>query len=111
MDTDIFAWYNPIMEEELDPDKIILDPDNYLYRQTFDAAKYLCEESGGRYLVSMPDNCGVLDGLAAIRGNENLLMDLLDEGAITAADLDGFSDDLRDSLLTYIELRKRRENQ
>ena len=42
---------------------------------------------------------------------ERILMDLLDEGAITAADLDGFSDDLRDSLLTYIELRKRRENQ
>ena len=40
-----------------------------------------------------------------------ILMDLLDEGAITAADLDGFSDDLRNSLLTYIELRKRRENQ
>ena len=39
-----------------------------------------------------------------------ILMDLLDEGAITAADLDGFSDDLRDSLLTYIELRKRRED-
>ena len=39
-----------------------------------------------------------------------ILMDLLDEGAITAAELDGFSDDLRDSLLTYIELRKRRED-
>ena len=36
---------------------------------------------------------------------------LLDEGAITAADLDGFSDDLRDSLLTYIELRKNRVDQ
>ena len=35
----------------------------------------------------------------------------ISKGAITAADLDGFSDDLRDSLLTYIELRKRRENQ
>ena len=40
-----------------------------------------------------------------------ILMDLLDEGAITAADLDGFSDDLRDSLLTYIELRKNRVDQ
>ena len=38
-----------------------------------------------------------------------ILMDLLDEGAITADDLDGFSDDLRDSLLTYIELRNRRD--
>ena len=27
------------------------------------------------------------------------------------ADLDGFSDDLRDSLLTYIELRKNRVDQ
>lgn len=40
-----------------------------------------------------------------------ILMDLLDEGAITAADLDGFSDDLRNSLLTYIELRKNRVDQ
>jgi len=40
-----------------------------------------------------------------------ILRDLLDEGAITSADLDGFSDDLRDSLLTYIEFRKRREDQ
>ena len=40
-----------------------------------------------------------------------ILMDLLDEGAITAEDLDGFSDDLRDSLLTYIELRKNRVDQ
>ncbi len=40
-----------------------------------------------------------------------ILMDLLDEGAITAADLDGFSDDLLDSLLTYIELRKNRVDQ
>jgi hypothetical protein len=36
---------------------------------------------------------------------------LLDEGTITAADLNGFSDDLRDSLLTYIELRKNRVDQ
>ena len=35
----------------------------------------------------------------------------LDEGAITAADLDGFSDDLRDSLLTYMALRKNRVDQ
>ena len=42
---------------------------------------------------------------------ERIRQDLLDEGAITAEDLDGFSDDLRDSLLTYIELRKNRVDQ
>ena len=31
-----------------------------------------------------------------------ILMDLLDEGAITADDLDGFSNELRDALFTYI---------
>ena len=38
-----------------------------------------------------------------------ILMDLLNEGAITADDLDGFSYELRDSLLTYMELRKKRD--
>lgn len=36
-----------------------------------------------------------------------ILLDLLDEGAITADDLEGFSDELKEVLLTYIELRKR----
>ena len=37
-----------------------------------------------------------------------ILMNLLDEGAITANDLDGFSDNLRDSLLNYLEFGKKR---
>lgn len=31
------------------------------------------------YLVAMPDNCGIIDSLAHIRGTENLLMDMLEE--------------------------------
>ena len=38
-----------------------------------------------------------------------ILMDLLDEGAISLEDLDGFSDDLKDSLATYVWLKERRE--
>ena len=38
-----------------------------------------------------------------------ILMNLLDEGAISATDLDGFSEELRGALLTYIELRDRRK--
>ena len=37
-----------------------------------------------------------------------ILMNLLDEGAITANDLAGFSDNLRDSLLNYLEFGKKR---
>ena len=36
------------------------------------------------------------------------LMDLIDEGAITVEDLDGFSEELRDKIETYAELRRRR---
>lgn len=38
-----------------------------------------------------------------------ILMNLLDEGAISATDLDGFSEGLRGALLTYIERRDRRK--
>lgn len=71
------VWYHPIMEEELDPDKIILDEESYLYRQTFDAARYLCEEADGEYLVSMPDVSGNIDVLANLRSSTELLMDMI----------------------------------
>lgn len=73
------VWYHPIMEEELDPDRIILDEESYLYRQTFDAARYLCEESGGDYLVSMPDVSGNIDVLANLRSSTELLMDMVSD--------------------------------
>ena len=38
-----------------------------------------------------------------------ILMNLLDEGAISATDLDGFSEELRGALLTYKELIDRRK--
>lgn len=75
--TESTFWYNPIMEDELEPEKIVLDESNYLYRQTFKAAEYLCREANGRYLVSMPDNSGNLDVLASLRTTEELLPDLI----------------------------------
>ena len=77
--TDQTFWYHPVMEEELDAEKIVFDPESYLYQQTFAAAKYLCEESRGAYLVSMPDNSGNVDVLSALRTPSELLLDLLTE--------------------------------
>jgi len=70
-------WYHPIMADELDPEKIILDESSYLYRQTFDAAKYLCEEAKGEYLVSMPDISGNIDVLGSLRSAGETLVDLI----------------------------------
>lgn len=41
-----------------------------------DAIGRLLELSRGDYLVSVSDNAGVLDALAAIRGTDNLMMDM-----------------------------------
>lgn len=41
-----------------------------------DAIGRLLELSKGDYLVSVSDNAGVLDALAAIRGTDNLMMDM-----------------------------------
>lgn len=70
-------WYEPIMEDELDPDKIVFDENAYLYQQTFRAAEYLTENADGRYLVSMPDIAGNMDVLSNLRTPTELLMDLV----------------------------------
>lgn len=70
-------WFGPVMEDELDAKKIVLDESNYLYQQTFCAAKYLCEEANGRYLISMPDNSGNMDVLSHLRTPVELLQDLI----------------------------------
>lgn len=70
-------WYDPIMEEELDADKIIFDENAYLFTQTFKAADYLTKHADGRYLVSMPDIAGNMDVLSNLRTPTELLMDLI----------------------------------
>ncbi|MDD3278452.1 MAG: hypothetical protein PHG16_06140 [Lachnospiraceae bacterium] len=72
-------WFEPIMEEGLDPEKIILDRQNELLKKTMEFAAYFTEESRGRYLVSMPDLAGNLDALAHLRGTQDLMMDFLSE--------------------------------
>lgn len=69
-------WLSETLSE---PDASQIVYDETAYQKHLDYVKELVKLSGKEFLVSMPDNCGVLDGLAAIRGNENLLMDLLDE--------------------------------
>ena len=78
-------WYSAPLEEdeELYPEKIVFDPEAYLYRQTFAAAEYLVNEANGRYMVSMPDVSGDIDVLGNIRTTMNLMIDLVsDEDAV-----------------------------
>ena len=72
-------WFNAMMEEELEPEKIIFDCHAFLYEKTLEISRFLCKEARGRFYVSMPDLAGNLDALAHVRGSDNLLMDFLTE--------------------------------
>ena len=72
-------WYSAVMEEELDPEKIVFDEDAYLYTQTLACARYLTEHAEGRYLVSMPDLAGNLDVLSNLRTPTELAADLISD--------------------------------
>ncbi|HUU93063.1 MAG TPA: hypothetical protein VM238_17870 [Phycisphaerae bacterium] len=76
------VWYEPCIE---DPDSfgpIRFDPSGNRWWQVHLA---IIEEgvrrAGGRYLVSQPDLIENIDTLAAMRGNERLLFDLVDRPA------------------------------
>lgn len=69
------TWFHPCMEEPEAEEILFRD------RAAFQAQKEALERhvalAKGDYLVSVTDNCGVMDALAAIRGSEELLMDMI----------------------------------
>ena len=71
-------WMDPVFEEysEFNFD---FKRDNPVFQAELKSMQYFAEESKGRYMVAMPDNCGSYDGLGNLRENENLIMDFLDQ--------------------------------
>lgn len=74
------AWYDPVIADWEEDGLPQFDRESFLYRKTLELARYLSDRSGGGAMVSMPDTCGNLDALAHLRGSEELLMDMLDDG-------------------------------
>lgn len=74
-------WFEPSLRDgsatHNDRPVIEFDPEAPLYRATLKLARYLADEAGGRFFVSMPDTSGNLDALAHLRGSEDLLIDML----------------------------------
>ncbi len=64
------------------------DPENAMWKRTVALVDHALSESNGEYMVGFPDIIGSIDCLAAIRGTENLCMDLLDEPEIIKQKLD-----------------------
>ncbi len=69
-------WFDPVLKE---PDASLL----HYNRSRFDEHKKIVSDLvslvKNDYFVAMNDNCGIIDGLAHLRGTENLLVDMLYE--------------------------------
>lgn len=73
------VWFDrhPIIKDFSSPVNLNINTDNELYKIIDQQTSALCENSNGRYAVSVTDIGGTLDVLFSLRGQE-LLMDLLD---------------------------------
>jgi hypothetical protein len=77
------VWFFPLEKEE----DLKFSKDSYFYKTQLSLAAYLAGESGGDFIISMPDTSGNLDALAHLRGTEKLMMDMLDKPEKVKADL------------------------
>lgn len=75
------TWYDPIIND-WDSDIHKLESMNSFLDEQLEMAKYLVTEGKDLFLVSTPDNAGVLDALAALRGSGDLLADMLEKPEI-----------------------------
>lgn len=69
-------WFDPILNE---PEADLISFHKNIYDEHLRIMRELVALSNDEYFIGMPDNCGVLDGLAALRGTEELLFDMIEE--------------------------------
>ncbi|MFI3214110.1 MAG: hypothetical protein R3Y24_12325 [Eubacteriales bacterium] len=68
-------WYETGIDED---DIAQVKYQDQFFQEHLQIVKRLGELSKGKILMAMPDNCGIVDALALIRGNDNLLIDMID---------------------------------
>lgn len=72
-------WIHSVIEDLNDYDYSFNAAENPVFQRELNIMKYLVSESRDRYFVTPNDNCGSYDALAQLRGNEELLIDFLEE--------------------------------
>ena len=69
------VWFEPCLDEP-DASKIeYCHPE--IFRRQKELTARLCELANDDYFVTVGDNCSIMDGLASIRGSEELLLDMI----------------------------------
>ncbi len=73
------VWYKECMGDILEHPALTFDPDNRWWLRHLDMMKQALSASAGRYLVDIPDLIENIDILAALRGPQDMIYDLMDE--------------------------------
>jgi hypothetical protein len=72
------SWVKPFVKNWDDHPKLTIDPDNRWWKLYLEILRASAERGRGRWVTAYPDLHSGIDGLGAIRGSENLMMDLVD---------------------------------
>lgn len=75
------VWFDPIIGD-WHQDSFGLDENNFWWKKTKEITAAACKAGKGRFLTGMTDLSGILDIMAHMRGTQNLLFDLMDDGEI-----------------------------
>lgn len=69
-------WNAPFITE---PDENMIQYHPEVFKEHIQIMKELVRLAKDDYFIAMPDHCGILDGLAVMRGTQELLLDLPEE--------------------------------
>ena len=72
------VWYEPCIHDPENHPPLKFDPENHWFKVHMDLIQAGIKNANGRYLVALPDLIENIDTLAALRGTEEMLFDLLE---------------------------------
>jgi succinate dehydrogenase flavin-adding protein (antitoxin of CptAB toxin-antitoxin module) len=76
---DFTSWIKPFVDDWSNYPKLTIDPDNSWWKLYLELLTSCAEAGKDKWITAYPDLHTGIDGLGAIRGPENLMMDMLSE--------------------------------
>jgi hypothetical protein len=77
--SDSTVWFHPCIADPRTHPALVFDPRSAVFVKTMAMIDYAMAHSGGRFFVSQPDIVENIDILSALRGPENLMLDLIEQ--------------------------------
>ena len=98
-------WFDPVVED-IEGHIWTYDRENEFYRRQREIVQYLAEKGKGKFLISMPDNCGTLDAIGHLHGSVNAMMDMYDCPEALSESIATINNGWTDAAETFYQLTK-----